>query len=53
MLHRKSASMLTGFKVSSLAWKCVYDRPENKSEREPNEIKFWSYWNAKLKYSNG
>ena len=37
---RKRKSMLTGFKVSSLACKYVFYRPEFNAKRGPNEIEF-------------
>ena len=32
--------MLTGFKVSSLACKCVFQRPEHNAKRGSHGIKF-------------
>ena len=32
--------MLTGLKVSSLACKCVFYRPENNAKRDPMELNF-------------
>ena len=32
--------MLTCLKASSLAWKCVFYRPEHNAKGEPQEIEF-------------
>ena len=40
MLHRKWLSMLTGLKASSLACKCVFNRPKHNAEREPHGSEF-------------
>ena len=40
MLHRKWLSMLTGLKVSSLACKCVFNRPKHNAKGEPRGIEF-------------
>ena len=39
--------------MSSLACKCVFYRPERNAKGGPNEIEFWTSWNAKMKYTNG
>ena len=38
MSCRKRISMLTGFKISSLAFKCVFYRPEHNEKAEPKEL---------------
>ena len=40
MLHRKWLSMLTDLKVSSLACKCVFNRPKHNLKGEPHGIEF-------------
>ena len=42
VLHRKSISLLTSLKVSSLAFKCVFYRPENNAKQKPMELNFKS-----------
>ena len=38
VIHRKRISMLAGLKVSSLAYKCLFYRPELNAKRGPREI---------------
>ena len=38
-------------KVSSLACKCVFYRPEHNSKGKPHEIEFWRCWYAEMKYT--
>ena len=45
--------MLTTLKVSFLAYKCVFYRPENNAEEGPQRTEFWMSLNAKIKYTNG
>ena len=40
VLHGKRISMLTGLKVSSLAFQCVFYGPEHNAKGGPNEIEF-------------
>ena len=49
ILCRKKISMLTGLKVSPLACKCVFYRPDHNTNGGPHENELWS-WNAKMKY---
>ena len=45
--------MLAGLKVSSLACKCVFYRPELNAKGESHELHFDSLTeNAKIKYTN-
>ena len=50
-LRRKMISMLTDLKVSSLACKCVFYRPENNAKVEPHGTEFWRSWNVKTEYT--
>ena len=43
--------MLT-FSVSSLAFKCVFYRPEHSVNGRPHEIEFWTSYIVKMKYTN-
>ena len=43
--------MLAGLKVSSLAYKCVFYRPELNTKRGPREI--LKLLNTEMKYTNG
>lgn len=47
-LFKKTTSMLTSLKVSSLPHKCVFYRRYHKANGEPNGNEFWRSWNAKL-----
>ena len=49
---RKRISMLRGLKVSSLAWKCIFYRPELTGKWGPHATKVLRIWNAKMKYIN-
>ena len=44
--------MLIDLKVSSLAWKCVFHRPELTGKGRPHGIKALSSLSAKMKYFN-
>ena len=44
--------MSTGWKVSSLAYKCVFYRPEHNAKGGPYGTKLWLSWNSKMKYTN-
>ena len=44
--------MLTGLKVSSLPYKCVFYRPENNVNGGPEETEFRRSWYAKIDYTN-
>ena len=44
--------MLTDLKVSSLACKCVFYRPEHNTKGGPLETEFGRSCNAKMKYIN-
>ena len=46
-------SVLTSFKVSSLACECVLYMPEHNSKTEPHGIEFRNSSNAKIKCTNG
>ena len=49
-------SMLTGMKVSSLAYKCIFYRPEHDAKGRWGSGKgteFLRSWNGKVKYTNG
>ena len=41
--------MLTGFKVSSLAYKCAFYRPEHNENGKPNETEFSRSWYSEMK----
>ena len=45
--------MLTGLKVSSLAGKCVFYRPEYNVKGWPHWIEFWRSSNIENRYYNG
>ena len=47
-LFKKTISMLTSLKVSSLPHKRVFYRRYHKANGEPNGTEFWRSWNAKL-----
>ena len=49
----KLISMLTDLEVLSLAWKCVFCKPELLGKRESQEIEILSSLNIKMKYING
>ena len=40
MLCAKKISMLTGSKVSSLAYKCIFYRPDHNANRRPHRTEF-------------
>ena len=42
--------MLTGLKVSSLAYKSAFYRPKHNA-KDGNE--FWRFWNTEMKYTYG
>ena len=44
--------MLTTLKVSSLAYKCLFYRPENNAKGGHPGTEFWGSWNEKMKYTN-
>ena len=52
ILCRKSISMLTGLKVSSLAFKSVFYRPEHNLKIGTHGIEFSKPWNAEMKHTN-
>ena len=43
--------MLTGLKVSSLVFKCVFYRAEHNAKVGRHGAKFWRLWNPKMKYN--
>ena len=45
--------MLIGLKVSSLACKCVFYRPEHNANGKPHTIEFCSSRNVKMRFTNG
>ena len=45
--------MLTGLKMSSLACRCVFYRPEHNAKGEPMELNFEGLEMQKKKYTNG
>ena len=44
--------MLIGLKVSSMACKYIFYRPEHNAKGGPHGTEFWRSWNAKMKYTN-
>ena len=46
-------SMLIGLKLSSLACKCVFYKLEHNANKESHGTKFWRFWNAEIKHTNG
>ena len=49
-LCRERITMLTGLKVLSLAFECVFYKPEHNSKGWLYEIESWTSWNVKMKY---
>ena len=47
----KKVSILSGLKVSSLTWKCVYCRPKHAKEGSQG-TEFRKFWNKEMKYTN-
>ena len=46
--------MLTILKGSSLAYQCIFYRPENNTKSgDAQGTEFWKSWKAKMKYTNG
>ena len=46
----KEISMLTGFKVFSMTFKCVFYRPELNAKAEPHGTGFCKPWNETCQY---